>query len=72
MIDASSVVVGDVIMGDDASIWPLVTIHGNVNQVRVDARTNIQDGSVLHVTHKSASNPQGFPVNHRRRCHRRA
>jgi len=62
MIDASSVVVGDVIMGDDASIWPLVVIRGDVNQVRIGARTNIQDGSVLHVTHKSASNPQGFPL----------
>jgi carbonic anhydrase/acetyltransferase-like protein (isoleucine patch superfamily) len=62
MIDASSVVVGDVILGDDASVWPLVAIRGDVNQVRIGARTNIQDGSVLHVTHKSASNPQGFPL----------
>lgn len=62
MIHASSVVVGDVILGDDASVWPLVAIRGDVNQVRIGARTNIQDGSVLHVTHKSASNPQGFPL----------
>lgn len=62
MIDASSVVIGDVILGDDASVWPLVAIRGDVNQVRIGARTNIQDGSVLHVTHKSASNPQGFPL----------
>lgn len=62
MVDASSVVVGDVILGDDASIWPLVAIRGDVNQVRIGARTNIQDGSVLHVTHKSVSNPLGFPL----------
>jgi len=62
MVDPSSVVVGDVIMGDDVSIWPLVAIRGDVNQVRIGARTNVQDGSVLHVTHKSASNPQGFPL----------
>ncbi|RPD93313.1 gamma carbonic anhydrase family protein [Candidatus Pantoea deserta] len=62
MVDASSVVVGDVILADDVSIWPLVAIRGDVNQVRIGARTNIQDGSVLHVTHKSASNPQGFPL----------
>lgn len=62
MIDASSVVIGDVILGDDASVWPLVAIRGDVNQVRIGARTNIQDGSVLHVTHKSASNPHGFPL----------
>ncbi|MDO6409987.1 gamma carbonic anhydrase family protein [Pantoea phytobeneficialis] len=62
MIDNSSVVVGDVIMGDDVSIWPLVAIRGDVNQVIIGARTNIQDGSVLHVTHKSASNPTGYPL----------
>ncbi|MGC4087363.1 MAG: gamma carbonic anhydrase family protein [Polyangiaceae bacterium] len=62
MIDKSSVVVGDVIMGDDVSIWPLVAIRGDVNQVIIGARTNIQDGSVLHVTHKSASNPTGYPL----------
>jgi len=62
MVDPSSVVVGDVIMEDDVSIWPLVAIRGDVNQVRIGARTNVQDGSVLHVTHKSAANPQGFPL----------
>nr|MBA2814235.1 gamma carbonic anhydrase family protein [Candidatus Pantoea persica] len=35
MVDASSVVVGDVIIADDANIWPLVAIRGNVNQVRI-------------------------------------
>ncbi|NIF24646.1 gamma carbonic anhydrase family protein [Candidatus Pantoea multigeneris] len=62
MVDPASVVVGDVILADDVSIWPLVAIRGDVNQVRIGARTNIQDGSVLHVTHKSASNPAGFPL----------
>lgn len=62
MIDPASVVVGDVIMSDDVSIWPLVAIRGDVNQVRIGARTNIQDGSVLHVTHKSATNPEGYPL----------
>lgn len=62
MVDPASVIVGDVIMGDDVSIWPLVAIRGDVNQVRIGARSNIQDGSVLHVTHKSAANPAGFPL----------
>ncbi|HGH4633454.1 TPA: gamma carbonic anhydrase family protein, partial [Enterobacter kobei] len=57
MIDASSVVVGDVRLADDVSIWPLVAIRGDVNSVSIGARTNIQDGSVLHVTHKSSYNP---------------
>lgn len=62
MIDASSVVIGDVRLADDVSIWPLVAIRGDVNYVSIGARTNIQDGSVLHVTHKSSYNPEGNPL----------
>ncbi|SUG64018.1 transferase [Salmonella enterica subsp. enterica] len=50
MIDTSSVVIGDVRLADDVGIWPLVVIRGDVNYVAIGARTNIQDGSVLHVT----------------------
>lgn len=62
MIDSSSVVVGDVQLADDVSIWPLVAIRGDVNKVVIGKRSNIQDGSVLHVTHKSTSNPEGYPL----------
>lgn len=62
MVDSSSVVVGDVRIDDDVSIWPLVAIRGDVNHVIIGKRSNIQDGSVLHVTHKSATNPQGYPL----------
>ena len=62
MIDNSSVVVGEVQLADDVSIWPLVAIRGDVNKVVIGKRSNIQDGSVLHVTHKSSSNPQGYPL----------
>ncbi len=62
MIDASSVVVGDVQLDDDVSIWPLVAIRGDVNRVVIGARSNIQDGSVLHVTHKSVDNPTGYAL----------
>jgi len=62
MIDRSSVVIGDVRLGDDVSIWPLVAIRGDVNYVSIGARSNIQDGSVLHVTHKSSYNPEGNPL----------
>ncbi len=62
MIDTSSVVIGDVRLADDIGIWPLVVIRGDVNYVAIGARTNIQDGSVLHVTHKSPSNPHGNPL----------
>lgn len=62
MIDSSSVVVGEVQLADDVSIWPLVAIRGDVNKVVIGKRSNIQDGSVLHVTHKSTSNPEGYPL----------
>lgn len=62
MIDTTSVAIGDVRMADDVSIWPLVAIRGDVNYVQIGPRTNIQDGSVLHVTHKSSYNPQGNPL----------
>ncbi|ROR03430.1 gamma carbonic anhydrase family protein [Erwinia sp. JUb26] len=62
MIDPTSVIIGNVVMGDDVGVWPLVVIRGDVNQVTIGKRTNIQDGSVLHLTHKSAANPHGFPL----------
>ncbi|SES90191.1 gamma carbonic anhydrase family protein [Thorsellia anophelis] len=61
-IDESAVVIGDVNLADDVSIWPLVVIRGDVNSISIGARTNIQDGSILHVTHKSAANPAGNPL----------
>ena len=62
MIDDSSVVIGDVRLADDVGIWPLVVIRGDVHYVQIGARTNIQDGSMLHVTHKSSYNPAGNPL----------
>ncbi|MFZ0633962.1 MAG: gamma carbonic anhydrase family protein [Candidatus Acidiferrales bacterium] len=48
-IDEAAVVIGDVAIGEDASVWPCVVIRGDVHWIRIGARTNIQDGSVLHV-----------------------
>jgi carbonic anhydrase/acetyltransferase-like protein (isoleucine patch superfamily) len=48
-IDPASVVIGDVSIGEDSSVWPLCVIRGDVNYIRIGARTNIQDGSILHV-----------------------
>ena len=42
-------IIGDVVIGEDASIWPLCVVRGDVNYIRIGARTNIQDGSILHV-----------------------
>ncbi len=48
-IDASAVIIGDVTIGEDASVWPMCVARGDVNYIRIGKRTNIQDGSVLHV-----------------------
>jgi carbonic anhydrase/acetyltransferase-like protein (isoleucine patch superfamily) len=50
-IDPAATVIGDVILGEDVSIWPGTVVRGDVNFVRVGARTNIQDGTVVHVSH---------------------
>src|SRR5437870_12276399 len=48
-IDPASVVIGDVSIGEHSSVWPCAVIRGDVHWIRIGARTNIQDGSVLHV-----------------------
>ena len=50
-VDADATVIGDVVLGDDVSIWPGTVVRGDVNFIRVGARTNIQDGTVVHVSH---------------------
>lgn len=61
-IDPSAVILGDISLADDVSIWPLVAARGDVNTMRIGARTNVQDGTVLHVTRKSENNPNGNPL----------
>lgn len=61
-VDESSVIVGDIQIGDDSSIWPLVAARGDVNYIRIGTRTNIQDGCILHVTRTSSGNKNGFPL----------
>jgi carbonic anhydrase/acetyltransferase-like protein (isoleucine patch superfamily) len=50
-IDPAAAVIGDVVLGDDVSVWPLTVIRGDVNFIRIGDRTNIQDGTVIHVSH---------------------
>lgn len=61
-IDPAAVVIGDVVLGDDVSVWPLVLIRGDVNQVRIGARSNVQDGSILHVSRPYPGNELGWPT----------
>ena len=61
-IDESAVVIGDVEIGANCSIWPLTVIRGDSNRIRIGDDTNIQDGSVLHVTHDGEFSPGGAPL----------
>ena len=61
-VDPSAQLIGDIVLKEDASVWPLVAARGDVNKIRIGARTNIQDGSVLHVTRTSPGNPEGHPL----------
>lgn len=61
-IDDAAVVIGDVEIGDDSSIWPCTVIRGDMHKIRIGSRTSIQDGSVLHITHASDYNPAGHPL----------
>tara|TARA_B110000211_G_scaffold116516_1_gene134951 strand:+ start:5541 stop:6125 length:585 start_codon:yes stop_codon:yes gene_type:complete len=61
-VDCTAVVLGDVHLGDDCSVWPLAVIRGDMHYIRIGARTSVQDGSVLHITHDSGYNPGGYPL----------
>jgi carbonic anhydrase/acetyltransferase-like protein (isoleucine patch superfamily) len=61
-IHKTAVVIGDVRLAEDVSVWPLAVILGDIHSINIGARSNIQDGSVLHVTHASAFNPNGYPL----------
>lgn len=52
-IDPSAQVIGDVVVGERSSVWPHVTIRGDVNYIRVGNETSIQDNTVLHVDHRT-------------------
>lgn len=62
--DDSAVVIGQVSIGEDSSVWPLTVIRGDIQRISIGQRTNIQDGSVLHVTHGSefSLDPEGSPL----------
>ncbi|MEZ9199852.1 gamma carbonic anhydrase family protein [Shewanella sp. 10N.286.54.B9] len=61
-VDEACVLVGDITLDDDSSVWPLVAARGDVNYIAIGKRTNIQDGTILHVTRKSPSLPEGQPL----------
>jgi carbonic anhydrase/acetyltransferase-like protein (isoleucine patch superfamily) len=61
-VDECALVIGRVTLGDDASVWPFAVLRGDVHRIEIGARTNIQDGSVLHVVHDGPAVPGGLPL----------
>jgi carbonic anhydrase/acetyltransferase-like protein (isoleucine patch superfamily) len=61
-VDETALVVGDVVIGENSSVWPFSVIRGDVNRVRIGSNTNIQDNSVLHVSHDGPYNPGGYAL----------
>lgn len=55
-------IIGDVEIGPDVSIWYNCVLRGDVNRIRIGARTNVQDGSVIHVDSPAPNKPDGFPT----------
>ena len=58
-IDPAATVIGDVELGDDVSLWPGAVVRGDVNTIRIGARSNLQDQCVVHVTHDGPNGPPG-------------
>ena len=68
-VDETALVIGNVEIGEDSSIWPMCVVRGDVNAIKIGNRTNIQDASVLHVTHeaneysaKVTDSQSGYPL----------
>lgn len=61
-ISSRAHVSGAVEIGTDVSIWPMAVARGDVNRITIGARSNVQDGCVLHVTHESTWQPEGGPL----------
>jgi carbonic anhydrase/acetyltransferase-like protein (isoleucine patch superfamily) len=61
-LDDSAVIIGDVSIADDVSIWPTVVIRGDVAAVTIDRATNIQEGSVLHGSHQGKDTATETPL----------
>lgn len=57
-----AILIGDIEIGPEASIWYNCVLRGDVNRIRIGARTNIQDGSVIHVDSPKPGEPEGHPT----------
>ncbi len=61
-IDPTALVLGDVEIGEDSSVWPMAVLRGDVHSIRIGKHTSIQDGTVCHVTHDGPFDPGGYDL----------
>lgn len=61
-IDPQACVIGQAKLADDVSVWPMTVVRADVCTITVGARTNLQDGSILHVNGPSGDHPDGWPM----------
>ncbi len=61
-IHPNAIVIGNVNIGKNSSIWPGTVVRGDVNNIHIGVGTNIQDNSTLHVSHQSSWDPAGAPL----------
>lgn len=61
-IDDMATVIGKAAIGSHSSVWPMAVIRGDVQSIMIGHHTNIQDASVIHVTHDSVYSPGGKPT----------
>ena len=67
----NATVVGDVVMGDDCSVWFTAVVRGDVNAIKVGNKVNIQDGAIIHCTYERAPTTIGnfVSIGHRAIVH---
>ncbi len=70
-IAENATIIGDVIMGDDCSVWFQAVIRGDVNSIRIGNKVNIQDGAVIHCTYEKTKTIIGnnVSIGHRALVH---
>ena len=61
-VDDTALVIGDVTIDEDASVWPMAVARGDMLGISIGARSNIQDGTMLHTTHDGPYSPGGFDL----------
>ncbi len=61
-IDPMALVIGDVTLADNVSVWPMAVIRGDVNSITIGPTCNIQDAAILHVSHDGPLSPGGQPI----------